>query len=136
MLLNAAAAQGRRDGAEWAARLLRRHGLLGLSMTAAVGGWGLMWAQSLDLVRLGPIWIPVAAFILGLLLIPCAVRRTPAAGNPDAAVLSVRRDPGRAAARCTDDRPDHVLTAVARTRPAEETAQCGSIEPSPRSSRP
>jgi hypothetical protein len=56
-------------------RALRRHGMLSLSLGLNVGGWAWMWAQSLDIVALGPFWLPVAAFALGLALVPLALPR-------------------------------------------------------------
>ena len=73
-------------------RALRRHGVLSLSLGLNVGGWAWMWAQSLGILSLGPIWLPVGAFALGLALIPLAIPRRgrhPAAGGSP---------PGRSAA--------------------------------------
>jgi hypothetical protein len=55
------------------ARLESCDRVMAAAFVLAVGGWGLMWAEALELVALGPIWIPVGAFAFGLVL--AAVRQ-------------------------------------------------------------
>lgn len=55
----------------WIARKMGPHGWArGCAFVLSVGGWTLIWAQGLTLVELGTIWLPTAAFFLGLALIP------------------------------------------------------------------
>ena len=67
------------------AEMQRCNPILAAAMVMTVAGWGLMWAQALLLLHLVPLWVPVAAFGLGLALIPfgSAGARTPV---PDTAV--------------------------------------------------
>ncbi len=44
--------------------------ILAAAMVMTVAGWSLMWAQALLLLHLVPLWVPIAAFGLGLALIP------------------------------------------------------------------
>jgi hypothetical protein len=51
-------------------KVRRCNPLVPVAMFMTVGGWSLMWAQALSLLNLVPIWVPIAAFGLGLALIP------------------------------------------------------------------
>ena len=57
--------------------------LVAVAMFMTVGGWSLMWAQALSLLDLVPMWVTVAAFGLGLALIPLGslTGRKPAASR-------------------------------------------------------
>jgi uncharacterized protein GlcG (DUF336 family) len=41
-----------------------------VALLATVLGWSLMWARALSLITVIPLWLPIAAFLFGLALIP------------------------------------------------------------------